>query len=92
MDCKQLVEILEAKVKSLELDVQYNLHLLEQKTSECESIKGKIRCPMCNRQSAVRIGSAVKLRHCEICHREWPDENPLPHESRCSQDEGEVRH
>lgn len=100
MECKHLVEALQAKIKSLELDVQYNLHMLEQKTQECERLKEalegkssrKILCPMCNKESATLVGSAVKLRHCEICHREWPNEDPLPHERRCMGDEGEIRH
>jgi len=59
MECKQLIEALQDKIKSLELDVQYNLHLLEEKTKECESLDEKVICPICKKQSADddRVGT-----------------------------------
>jgi hypothetical protein len=41
MDCEKLINELQDRIKSLELDVQYNLHLLEEKTKELQSLKDK---------------------------------------------------
>ena len=43
MEDKSVVEALQAKIKELGLDVQYNLHLLQEKEKMCNYLEDRLK-------------------------------------------------